>query len=97
MYAFALGLDRFTENVSLRSRTRSPTTATVIVLVLPPAGNVRVPLTAWKSDGVVADVFVEVVGLVGVVVVVVLVVVDVVVVLVEYWSACAELRLVDVA
>ena len=54
MYAFALGLDRFTENVSLRSRVRSPTTKTVIVVVLTPAGKVRVPLTAWKSDGLVA-------------------------------------------
>ena len=54
MYAFALGFDRFTENVSLRSRILSPTTATVIVFVFTPIGKVRVPLTDWKSDGVLA-------------------------------------------
>jgi hypothetical protein len=55
MYAFGLAFERFTKNVSFRSRTRSPTTATVIVFVFTPTGKVRVPLVAWKSDGVPAE------------------------------------------
>ena len=46
MYAFALGFEIFTENVSFFSLTVFPTTETVIVDPMAPAGMVRVPLVA---------------------------------------------------